>query len=131
MAWIKVAIFALIGGLLTGGIVDAALLEAGDCAIGAAAKAMVFGVPVGNVLGIVVYRKYFLHSLIALLACFLAAVCSALTLLAGLFAMDAFGSVPGLILALTGSCVASLFGYWLGCKDGSFMQPQEHDRMNG
>ena len=118
MNWIKTGIFSLIGGLVIGFVADFALLTTGDCGIGAAAKAIGIGVPVGNVVGIGVYRKFFLNSFAKadIAGGIFALILSVLATFAGLHAMDIMGGMPGFFVALLGSCLGSLLGYALGLR---------------
>jgi hypothetical protein len=118
MNWIKTGIFSLIGGAVIGFAVDLAFLTTGDCGIGALAGAIVFAVPVGNILGITVYRKFFLKSFTKadIASGILGLILAAIAALAGLYAMDVIGSMPGLFVAILGPCLGSMLGYTLGLR---------------
>ncbi len=118
MNWIKTGIFSLIGGFVIGFVVDFALLTIGDCGIGAAAKGIFFGIPIGNVMGIGLYRKLSLNSFAKadIAGGILALILSALATFAGLHAMDVIGGMPGFFLVVLGSCLGSLVGYALGLR---------------
>lgn len=121
MNWIKTGISSLFGGFAIGIAVDLVLLTIGDCGIGAVAAGIVCGVPVGNVFGIGVYRKFGSDSISSkadILGGILALILSGISAFAGLYAMDVIGSVPGLLVALSGSCLASLLGYAAGLRIG-------------
>jgi hypothetical protein len=119
MKWISASIFSLVGGILIGVGADLGLLALEDpCGIGAAAHAIVLAVPLGNVMGIGGHRKFLLKSLTKadIPASILGFLLSALAAYAGLYAMDAFGAMPGLLIALTGASACSVLGYAVGLK---------------
>jgi hypothetical protein len=122
MNWRKAAISALIGGFVIALASDMVLLATGDCGIGAAAKAIALGTPIGNVLGIGVYGKFSLSSIAkaGIAGRVLAVIFAALAAIAGLYAMDVLG-IPGLLVALLAPCLGSLSGYGVGLR--AFRRP--------
>jgi hypothetical protein len=118
MNWLQTGIFSLVGGVVIGCVIDVVLLATGACGIDAVAKGMIVGVPIGSVVGIVVYRKVVLNSLTAadVAGGCLALIISALATVAGLHAMDVMGGVPGLAVAFPGSCLGSLLGYAMSLR---------------
>jgi hypothetical protein len=118
MNWIKTGIFSFLSGCVMGFVVDLVFSMTGDCGMGAAAKGIGIGVPVGNVVGVGLYRKFILHSFAwaDMAGGTLALIFSAFAAIGGLYAMGVFGSLPGLCVALLGSCLCSLLGYIVGLK---------------
>ncbi len=105
------------GGLGIGFLIASALSATGDCSIGAVAKAMMFGLPSGNVLGIGIYKKVFSNTLTRsdMVGGALGLILSGVGVLAGLFAMDVLGGAAGISVVLFGSYIGSL----IGCATGS------------
>jgi hypothetical protein len=116
--WINTGSFSLIGGFLVGFAVAMVLSTTGDCAIGAVANGIFVGIPVGNVVGIGVYRKFVLNSLAKadIAGGILALILSGLAIVGGIYTMDVKGAIPGLVVGLLGSCLGSLLGYALGLR---------------
>jgi hypothetical protein len=118
MNWVNAGVFSIIGGLGIGFLIASSLLTAGDCSIGEVAKALMFGLPIGNVFGIGFYKKVFLNALTKsdVVGGVLGLILSGLGALAGLFAMDTWGSYTGLGIVLFASCLGSVLGYSMGSK---------------
>ena len=118
MNWIKAGIFSFLGGCVMGFVVDWAFLTTGACGVGAAVTGIVIGVPVGNVVGVGLYRTLFLRSFAKaeMAGGTLALILSVLAAVGGVYAMDVLGSLPGLCVAISGSCLCSLLGYIVGLK---------------
>jgi len=118
MNWKKAGVYSFVGGFALGFVVDVVLLATGDCGIGAVAKGIFFGIPIGNVVGIGVYRKLALKSLTMsdIGGAIAGLILSACAVLGGLYVMDAIDAMPGLLVGLFGSCLCSLLGYAVGLR---------------
>jgi hypothetical protein len=116
--WIKIGIFSIVGGFAIGFVINLSLRATGDSSIGAAAKAILFGLPIGNILGAGLYRRITLKTSLKadILGAFLGLILSSFGALSGLYAMDIFGAYIGLALTLFSSALGSVFGYAASSK---------------
>ena len=116
--WIRAGFFAIIGGLVIGILTQGIFAAVGDyCGIGAAAWAILFGVPIGSVTGVAVYRNHFLKPFRKsdVVCVVLALLLSGLGGLVSIYAMDRPGPI-GLVVVLFGPCLGSLLGYAIGLR---------------
>jgi hypothetical protein len=118
MYWIKQGFFAIIGGFAAYVLAFRIFMATGNyCGIGGMVWAILIGVPIGNVAGIVFYRKHFLKTLTtsdALCAAF-ALPLSALGALSSIYVLNDSESL-GVIALLLAPCFGSLFGYSIGLR---------------
>jgi hypothetical protein len=116
--WIKTGIFSIVGGFAVGFVIVLALRATGDCSIGAAAKAIMFGLPIGNVLGAGLHRKITLKTSLKenILGGFIGLILSSFSALSGLYAMDILGGYIGFAFTLFSSALGSVFGYAASSK---------------
>ncbi len=112
-SWLKTGIFSILGGIAVGFAVNLALRSTGDSAIGSAAKALVFGVPLGNVLSAGLYRQLVLRKSVKkiILGGFLGLILSSFGALGGLYTMDLLGGYIGLVITLLLTTIGSVGGY--------------------
>ena len=116
--WLKTGIFSILGGIAVGFVVNLALQTTGDGAIGSAAKAIVFGVPFGNVLSAGLYRRLVLRTSLKtiILGGFFGLILSSFGALSGLYTMDVLGGYIGFAIALLLSTIGSVGGYAASSK---------------
>jgi len=108
------AMMALLGAFTLGVVIDIALLRTGDCSMGALAKAIFWGFPIGGVVGILIYKVFSRHfRKIDILGMVLGLLLSSAATVVGLVSMDILGFLVGITFALLVSCACALLGYWV------------------
>jgi hypothetical protein len=118
MIWIKAGFFSIIGGFGIAFLIASILTIAGNFSAAALVSALVFGLPIGNIMGLSLYRKVFLDAYIKsnIIGSIIGLILSGLGVLSGLYAMNAWSSFAGLIIIPFASCLGSLLGYSIGLK---------------